>query len=75
MAFHIIITGELMPGFQKDDVVTNLCEIGKLSREDVENKMLIGKRLTVKKLDSTEEAEHYHLALLCAGVEAEMEER
>lgn len=75
MPHIVVLTGEIMPGFKRKDIITNLCEIAKLSPETVEEKLLNGKPVAVKKLVHQAQAEQFCLALACAGVACEVIKR
>lgn len=70
--FKIILTGKLRSGASRQQVVANLSRLTKLPANEVEAKLLSGRRVIIKKVNDPAIAKQYCTTLLQAGVIAEV---
>ncbi len=73
MSIKIIFSGELVPGFERDQVIKNFSRLVKLDEAAVEKKLFSGRRVVIKKVDDPAVAERYRQRLARVGVVVEVE--
>lgn len=78
--YSVVFMGEIITGFEKQQVMKNLINITRLEAEEVENKFfnLSSGRVVIKKTNNLEKARKYHgkfsRAGMAVGIQMDFEE-
>jgi hypothetical protein len=68
VSYSVIFMGELIIGFDKQQVINNLTSITRLPVEEIENKFFDVGRVVIKKTNELKKAKRYHGKFLRAGM-------
>ncbi|WP_198265565.1 hypothetical protein [sulfur-oxidizing endosymbiont of Gigantopelta aegis] len=68
--YSVVFMGEIVTGFEKDQVIKNLESITRLSNDEVEKKFFgdVPSRVVIKKTNDLEKARRYHGKFSRAGM-------
>jgi hypothetical protein len=70
VSYSVVFMGEIINGFEKQQVLKNLAKITRLPVEEVEQKFFLenASRIVIKKTTDLEKARRYHGKFLRAGM-------
>ncbi|MDX2507838.1 MAG: hypothetical protein QNL62_25635 [Gammaproteobacteria bacterium] len=66
--YSVVFMGELITGFDKQQVLKNLVNITRMPIEDIEQKFFNNGRVIIKRTSNLKKAKHYHGKFLRAGI-------